>query len=57
MHAPPPFIDPPDVTGAIGRLIHPGRPRAVVRFTAQMLGNQFMSAYPWSAQHGWSACN
>jgi hypothetical protein len=38
MHVHTPFIDPPDVAGAIGRLIHPGRPRAVVRFTAEMLG-------------------
>jgi hypothetical protein len=57
MHIPTPFIDPPDVTGAIGCLIHPGRPRAIVRFTAEMLGTEFMAAYPWSDQHGWAACN
>jgi hypothetical protein len=50
-------IDPPDVAGAVARLIYPGRPRAVVRFTAEMLGTEFMSAYPWSDLHGWTACN
>ena len=57
MYVPAPFIDPPDVAAAIGRLIHPGRSRAVVRFTAEMLGTEFMAAYPWSDQHGWTACN
>ena len=52
-----PSIDPPDVAGTLGRLRHPGRPQAVVRLTAEMLGTQFMTAYPWSGQHGWSACN
>lgn len=57
MHIPTPFIDPPDVAAAVGCLIHPGRPRAVVRFTAEMLGTEFMAAYPWSDRHGWTACN
>ena len=57
MHVPTSLIDPPDVAGALGRLTHPGHPRAVVRFTAEMLGTEFMAAYPWSAEHGWSACN
>jgi hypothetical protein len=51
------LIDSPDVADAIGHLHHPGRSRAVVRFTAEMLGTEFMAAYPWSAQHGWTACN
>jgi DNA-binding CsgD family transcriptional regulator len=25
--------------------------------TAEMLGTEFMAAYPWSDQHGWTACN
>src|SRR5215208_5876972 len=33
------------------------RPRAVVRFTAEMLGTDFMAAYPWSREHGWAATN
>lgn len=57
MRVPTPLIDPPDVAGAISRRIHPGCPRAVVRFTAEMLGTQFMAAYPWSDRHGWTACN
>jgi hypothetical protein len=57
MHAPAPIIDPPDVGGAIAGLIYPGRPRAVVRFSAEMLGTALMAAYPWSDQHGWTACN
>jgi hypothetical protein len=52
-----PFIDPPDVAGAIARLIHPDRPRAVVRYTAEMLGSEFMAAYPWCDRNGWTACN
>jgi hypothetical protein len=52
-----PFIDPPDVAGAIARLVHPDRPRAVVRYSAEMLGNEFMAAYPWNDRHGWTACN
>ena len=48
---------PPDVRAAIGRLLYPGRPGAVVRFTADMLGTEFMAAYPWSRAHGWVAEN
>jgi len=48
---------PPDVRAAIGRLLYPGRPRAVVRFTAEMLGTELMAAYPWSREHGWAATN
>jgi hypothetical protein len=54
MHA---LIDPPDVAAALGALTHPGRPGAVIRFTAEMLGTAFMAAYPWTAAHGWAACN
>lgn len=50
-----PVIQPPDLPAVIGRLVHPGRPGAVVRFTAEMLGTEFMAAYPWSREHGWSA--
>jgi hypothetical protein len=50
-------IEPPDLTGAIGRRVHPGRPGAVVRFSAEMLGTSLMAAYPWSREHGWSAAN
>jgi hypothetical protein len=57
MYARTPFIDPPDVAGAVGRRFHPGPPGVVVRLTADMLGTQFMAAYPWSEQHGWTACN
>jgi hypothetical protein len=52
-----PVIDPPDVPAAIGRLVHRGRPGAVVRFTAEMLGTHLMAAYPWSREHGWTASN
>ena len=48
---------PPDVPAAIGRLLYPGRPGTIVRFTAEMLGTEFMSAYPWSREHGWVAKN
>jgi hypothetical protein len=48
---------PPDVPAAIGRLLYPSRPGAVVRFTAEMLGTEFMAAYPWSHKHGWAATN
>jgi hypothetical protein len=51
------LLDPPDVTGAIARLHHPGRSGPVVRFTAEMFGTAFMAAYPWSPRHGWTACN
>ena len=56
----PPVIDraahsPPD-TGPIGRSSS-SRPGAVVRFTAEMLGTEFMAAYPWSHKHGWAATN
>ena len=47
----------PDVVSAIGRLRYPGREGAVVRLTAAMLGTDFMTAYPWSREHGWSAAN
>jgi hypothetical protein len=57
MHVAASFIDPPDVAGAIARRVHPSRPRAIVRYTAEMLGTDFMAAYPWSARHGWNACN
>jgi hypothetical protein len=48
---------PPDVPALIGRLRYPGRPGTVVRFTAEMLGTEFMAAYPWSREHGWVATN
>ena len=48
---------PPDIPAAIGRLCYPIRPSAVVRFTAEMLGTDFMAAYPWSREHGWAATN
>jgi hypothetical protein len=48
---------PPDILAAIGRLRYPSRPGAVVRFTAEMLGTDFMAAYPWSREHGWAATN
>jgi hypothetical protein len=54
---PTPVVEPPDVPAAIGRLVYPGRPGAVVRLAAGMLGTEFMAAYPWSREHGWSASN
>jgi hypothetical protein len=48
---------PPDVPDAIGRLVYPGRAGAVVRLTVDMLGTEFMAAYPWSREHGWAATN
>jgi hypothetical protein len=48
---------PPDVPGAVGRLVYPARPGAVVRLTVDMLGTAFMAAYPWSREHGWAATN
>jgi hypothetical protein len=50
-------IEPPDVAGVIGRRLHPTRPGAVVRYTAEILGTEFMAAYPWCRRHGWTACN
>ena len=47
----------PDVPAAIGRLLYPSRPGAVMRVTAEMLGTEFMAAYPWSHKHGWAAMN
>jgi hypothetical protein len=52
-----PFVEPPDLAAAIGRLVYPGRPGAIVRFEAQMLGTGLMAAYPWSAEHGWTVRN
>jgi hypothetical protein len=48
---------PPDVPAAIGRVLYPGRSGTVVRFTAEMLGTEFMAACPWSSEHGWAAAN
>jgi hypothetical protein len=48
---------PPDVPAAIARRVYPGRPGAVVRLSAEMLGTDFMAAYPWCVEHGWSAAN
>ena len=43
------LIDPPDVTGASASATgRSGR----VRFTAEMLGTEFMAAYPWSLSTG-----
>ena len=42
---------------AIARLRYPDRKGAVVRFTAEMLGTEFMAAYPWTREHGWAATN
>jgi len=53
----PIVIEPPDLAGAIGRRVHPGRPGAIVRFSAELLGASLMAAYPWSREHGWSAAN
>ena len=50
-------IEPPDLAGAIGRRVHPGRPGAIVRYSAELLGAGLMAAYPWSREHGWSASN
>lgn len=50
-------LSPPDLPAAVARLTYPGRVGAVVRMTAEMLGTDFMAAYPWSPEHGWSASN
>jgi hypothetical protein len=52
-----PVIEPPDLPAAIGRLVYPCRPGAVVPFTADLLGTGLMAAYPWSREHGWTAAN
>jgi hypothetical protein len=52
-----PAIDPPDIAAAVGRLVYPYRRGAVVRYTAEMLGAEVMTAYPWSRHHGWTASN
>jgi GAF domain-containing protein len=52
-----PAIEPSDLSGVIGRLVYPGRPGAVVRLTAPMVGTDLMAAYPWTREHGWSARN
>jgi hypothetical protein len=52
-----PVIEPPDLAAVIGRLVYPGRPGAIVRFEAQMLGTGLMAAYPWSVEHGWTVRN
>jgi len=52
-----PSVEPPDLAAVIGRLVYPGRPGAIVRFEAQMLGTGLMAAYPWSAEHGWTVRN
>jgi hypothetical protein len=52
-----PVIEPPDLPAAVGRLVYPHRHGAVVRFTAEMLGTEVMTAYPWSREHGWTASN
>jgi hypothetical protein len=50
-------IEPPDISAAIGRLVYPGHRGAVVRFSMDMLGSEFMAAYPWSPESGWIVRN
>jgi hypothetical protein len=57
MHSLAYLTQPPDVTAALSPRFDPGRPGAVVRFSAEMLGTSVMQAYPWSREHGWSARN
>jgi hypothetical protein len=50
-------IEAPDVDAALGGLLYPGCPGAIVRFTAAMAGTHFMANYPWSPERGWVARN
>jgi hypothetical protein len=52
-----PAIEPPDVPAALATRAYPGTPAAVVRYDVEMSNTAFMAAYPWSAEHGWSANN
>jgi hypothetical protein len=51
------IIEPPNISAVLGTLVHPEQRGAIVRFNAAMHGTDFMAAYPWSPEHGWSACN
>jgi len=50
-------LRPPDVSTAVSELVYPGRRGAIVRFSGEMLGTEFMVSYPWSAEYGWIARN
>ncbi len=50
-------VEPPDLHAAIGGLLYPGYPGAIVRFTDAMVGTELMTNYPWSREHGWAARN
>jgi hypothetical protein len=52
-----PATRPPDVHRGLAHVVYPGRRRAVVPFSVEMLGTELMAAYPWSREHGWSANN
>jgi hypothetical protein len=54
---PPSVIEPRDAHDALGELLYPECPGAVMRFTAAMAGTHFMADYPWSPERGWVARN